>query len=75
MTTRGSSSKAYDSMADDEVEMYASFEATPSTSRIAAQMQAAKDARRRRWAGDGASAGNSSDAGSSSGGGGGSGLR
>ncbi|BFG02215.1 uncharacterized protein DMAD_01785 [Drosophila madeirensis] len=40
---------------DEEVELYASFNMGPSTSRVAAQMQAAKEARRKRWAADGAS--------------------
>lgn len=46
------------------MEFYNDFDATPTTSRVAAQMQAAKEARRRRWAGDGSSAG-SSECGSS----------
>ncbi|XP_023162069.1 AT-rich binding protein-like [Drosophila hydei] len=50
---------------DDEVELYASFDMAPSTSRVAAQMQAAKEARRKRWAADGASG--SSDGGCASG--------
>ncbi|KAH8293343.1 hypothetical protein KR018_007674, partial [Drosophila ironensis] len=53
--------------ADEEVELYASFETAPSTSRVAAQMQAAKEARRKRWAADGAS-GSSGDGGCASGG-------
>nr|XP_017090627.1 uncharacterized protein LOC108121180 isoform X6 [Drosophila bipectinata] len=52
--------------ADEEVELYASFDTAPSTSRVAAQMQAAKEARRKRWAADGAS-GSSGDGGGSSG--------
>ncbi|ALC48515.1 CG42629, partial [Drosophila busckii] len=50
---------------DEEVELYASFDSAPSTSRVAAQMQAAKEARRKRWQGDGASG--SSDGGCASG--------
>ncbi|XP_032582317.1 uncharacterized protein LOC6618619 [Drosophila sechellia] len=52
--------------ADEEVELYASFDNAPSTSRVAAQMQAAKEARRKRWAADGAS-GSSGDGGCASG--------
>ncbi|KAH8289268.1 hypothetical protein KR054_002748, partial [Drosophila jambulina] len=52
--------------ADEEVELYASFDNTPSTSRVAAQMQAAKEARRKRWQADGAS-GSSGDGGCASG--------
>ncbi|XP_052855877.1 uncharacterized protein LOC128264452 isoform X8 [Drosophila gunungcola] len=52
--------------ADMEVELYASFDNAPSTSRVAAQMQAAKEARRKRWAADGAS-GSSGDGGCASG--------
>ncbi|XP_053949440.1 uncharacterized protein LOC128857722, partial [Anastrepha ludens] len=48
---------------DNEVEMYASFEVAPSTSRVAAQMQ---KVRRKRWAADGAS-GSSDGGGSTSG--------
>ncbi|XP_036677004.2 uncharacterized protein rsh isoform X3 [Drosophila suzukii] len=51
---------------DEEVELYASFDNAPSTSRVAAQMQAAKEARRKRWAADGAS-GSSGDGGCASG--------
>ncbi|XP_026845984.1 uncharacterized protein LOC6602595 isoform X6 [Drosophila persimilis] len=51
---------------DEEVELYASFDMGPSTSRVAAQMQAAKEARRKRWATDGAS-GSSGDGGCASG--------
>lgn len=51
---------------DEEVELYASFDNTPSTSRVAAQMQAAKEARRKRWQADGAS-GSSGDGGCASG--------
>ncbi|XP_032309445.1 uncharacterized protein LOC6504085 isoform X6 [Drosophila ananassae] len=51
--------------ADDEVELYASFDTAPSTSRVAAQMQAAKEARRKRWAADGASGSSGDGCGSS----------
>ncbi|XP_070144202.1 uncharacterized protein rsh isoform X2 [Drosophila kikkawai] len=62
-----SSSSAYArDAADEEVELYASFDNTPSTSRVAAQMQAAKEARRKRWQADGAS-GSSGDGGCASG--------
>ena len=37
----------------DDEEVYGGFDAIPSTSKTAATMQAAKEARRRRWAGDG----------------------
>lgn len=62
----GDVSNAYDSTADDEVEFYNDFDAAPSTSRVAAQMQAAKEARRRRWAGDGSSAASSECGGNNS---------
>ncbi|XP_036339161.1 uncharacterized protein LOC118748671 [Rhagoletis pomonella] len=62
ISVRGVSTETYDAL-DNEVEMYASFEVAPSTSRVAAQMQ---KVRRKRWAADGAS-GSSDGGGSSSG--------
>ncbi|XP_020713793.1 uncharacterized protein LOC105664509, partial [Ceratitis capitata] len=62
ISVRGVSTETYDAL-DNEVEMYASFEVAPSTSRVAAQMQ---KARRKRWAADGAS-GSSDGGGSASG--------
>lgn len=62
ISVRGVSTETYDAL-DNEVEMYASFEVAPSTSRVAAQMQ---KSRRKRWAADGAS-GSSDGGGSNSG--------
>lgn len=62
ISVRGVSIETYDAL-DNEVEMYASFELAPSTSRVAAQMQ---KVRRKRWAADGAS-GSSDGGGSNSG--------
>lgn len=59
ISVRGISTETYDAL-DNEVEMYASFEVAPSTSRVAAQMQ---KSRHKRWAADGASG--SSDGGGS----------